>query len=62
MVNIKTEQGVINSVRVLSVLGQELYFGRYDNASKITVDLSNYANGTYFVTLNETKVIRIVKN
>ena len=61
VLNIENAQGVISSVKVTSVIGQVLSSAMYDNSSLVHIDFSAFAKGTYFVTVNESTVLKILK-
>jgi len=53
------------SIKVVSMLGQEIYSINLDGANAHTIDMSKYENGTYLVqviTNSSTVIKRIVKN
>ena len=62
MLNIENVDGGINSVKVVSITGQLLFSKSYNNSSSVQVDFSAFAKGTYLVTVNDTQVIRILKD
>jgi len=61
ILNIENAEGNINSIKVSSILGQVLFSQTYMNASAIQVDFSAFAKGTFFVSVNESNVIKILK-
>lgn len=53
----------INSVKVFSILGQEL-LSKEVNAENVPIDLSNFTNGTYLIQVtsrNLNKTIKVIK-
>lgn len=62
LLNIANSEGAISSVRVSSIIGQVLFSEAYDNSSLVQLDFSAFAKGTYFVSVNENTVIKILKN
>ncbi|SRX74386.1 hypothetical protein AEQU3_01364 [Aequorivita antarctica] len=62
VLNITNSDGGITSVKVISILGQVLFSQAYNNSSLVEVDFSDFAKGTYFVSVNENTVIKILKD
>ncbi|SRX54332.1 hypothetical protein AEQU1_01341 [Aequorivita sp. CIP111184] len=62
VLNITNPNGGITSVKVISILGQILFSQAYNNSSLVEVDFSAFAKGTYFVSVNENTVIKILKD
>ena len=62
VLNIANTEGGISSVRVSSIVGQVLFSETYNDASQVQVDFSSFAKGTYFVSVNESTIIKILKN
>lgn len=61
VLNIENTEGNINTVKVVSMLGRVLFESEYNNVKSIQVDMSAFSKGTYFVTVNESEVIKILK-
>jgi hypothetical protein len=62
LLNIENAEGGIYTVKVFSVTGQLLFSENYENASSVQIDFSNFAKGTYFVSVNEKTVLRILRD
>lgn len=62
ILNIENVDGGINSIKVISVTGQLLFSETYFNSSSVQIDFSAFAKGTYFVSVNDTNVLRILKD
>jgi len=62
LLTIENPTGAIKSVKVQSVLGQLLHSETWTSSSPIQLDFSGFSEGMYLVILNETKVIKILKN
>ena len=62
VLNIENNAGLISTIKVHSVMGQLLYEQLYTTSSLIAIDMSTYAKGTYFFTMNDNTVIKILKN
>lgn len=62
ILNIEIVDGGITSVKVVSITGQLLFSQSYNNASSVQVNFSAFAKGTYLVSVNDTQVIRILKD
>lgn len=62
ILHIETSEEAITSVKVYSVLGQLLFTEGYTNSSYVEVNFSGFSKGTYFVTINEGTVIKILKD
>ena len=62
ILNIENPEGNINSIKVVSMLGRVLFTDQYNNAEAVQLDMSSFSKGTYFVTINESKVIKILKD
>ena len=62
VLNIKdTEGNRINSIRVSSIIGQVLFSENYNNVESVQLDFSVFSKGTYFVSVNKSTVIKILK-
>ena len=62
ILNIENSNGGITSVKVVAITGQLLFSETYSDAAQIQVDFSNFAKGTYFVSINDMAVIKILKD
>ncbi|RYM32792.1 T9SS type A sorting domain-containing protein [Brumimicrobium glaciale] len=62
VLTIENPAGNINSIKVVSMLGRVLFTNEYNNAEAVQLDMSSFSKGTYFVTINESKVIKILKD
>lgn len=62
LLTIENPSAAITSVRVQSVLGQVLHSESFNSSSPIQLDFSGFSEGMYLVTINDTKVIKILKN
>ncbi len=62
ILNIENKDGNITSIKAHSLLGQLLFSETYNPASLITIDVSSFSKGTYFFTINDSKVIKVLKN
>ncbi|WP_339886829.1 CotH kinase family protein [uncultured Flavobacterium sp.] len=51
----------IESVQVINLQGQVLYKSNALNQNEVTIDLSNYSNGMYFVNVNNKTNIKVIK-
>lgn len=51
----------IESVQVINLQGQVLYKSNALNQNEVTIDLSNYSNGMYFVYVNNKTNIKVIK-
>jgi hypothetical protein len=61
MVSIKNGLSPINSVSVYSVQGQLLLENTYSNQNEIVMDLSHYTKGIYFVVVNQTTTLKLIR-
>jgi hypothetical protein len=61
ILTIDNTEGRITAIKVNSIVGQLLFNKKYNGTSLIQVDFSAFANGTYFATINDSKVIKIIK-
>jgi len=52
----------IQSIKVSSILGQVLILKEFNNLAEVKIDLSEFERGTYFITVNETSYIKVLKN
>jgi hypothetical protein len=62
LLNITYSQDM-TSVKVFNMVGQQL-MSKQVNSNTIQVDMSNYANGAYFIqvtTENAMKTVRVIK-
>lgn len=59
---IDNAEGAIQTVRVSSILGQQLFSETLNNKTSVQIDFSSFARGTYFVSVNDNTVIKILKN
>ncbi len=62
VLNIENREGRITSVEAHSVLGQLLFSETYSTSSLISIDVSSFSKGTYFFTINNSQVIKVLKN
>lgn len=62
VLTIENPEGNINSIKVVSMLGRVLFTNEYNYAEAVQLDMSSFSKGTYFVTINESKVIKILKD
>lgn len=62
ILNIENAASKITSVQISSILGQVLFSEAYNNSSLVELDLSAFTTGTYFVSVNENTVIKVLKN
>ena len=62
VLNIENPEGNINTIKVVSMLGRVLFTNDYNNVESVQLDMSTYSKGTYFVTVNESKIIKILKD
>tara|TARA_R110000787_G_scaffold246766_2_gene352492 strand:+ start:5651 stop:7960 length:2310 start_codon:yes stop_codon:yes gene_type:complete len=56
-----TEGNSIDSIKVSSIIGQVLFLENYNNAESVQLDFSGFSKGTYFVSVNKSTVIKILK-
>jgi hypothetical protein len=62
ILNIENKEGNITSIKAHSLLGQQLFSQSYSTSSLINIDLSSFSKGTYFFTINDSQVIKVLKN
>ena len=65
LINIKSKQK-IEDISIIDVSGKQIYFGSdYKNLKNIAIDLSDYSNGIYIITIkfedNSTVINKIIK-
>ena len=58
---ISNDDFAIESVQVINLQGQVLYKSNALNQNEVTIDLSNYSNGMYFVNVNNQTNIKVIK-
>jgi hypothetical protein len=58
---IESTGNVIQTIKINSLLGQELFNKKDYNATTTTVDFSNFSKGIYFITINDSKIIKVMK-
>ena len=51
----------IESIEVINLQGQTLFKNTYSSQNSISIDLSNYSNGMYFINVNNKTNIKIIK-
>jgi hypothetical protein len=51
----------INSIAVSNLMGQKVYLAETKNMSAASVDLSEFPNGVYILTINKSKMYKVVK-
>ena len=61
VLNIESGVNPIQSLRVSSLLGQVFYQKEAINETKTEVDFSNFSKGIYFVTINNSEVVKVIK-
>jgi mannan endo-1,4-beta-mannosidase len=59
-VNLNSEK-IISSVNVFNIAGEQVVSERY-NSTEAVLDLSGLRDGVYFIRINESKVVKIVKD
>ena len=62
VLNIVTNDNVIDSIQVFNLQGQMLLAKTYANEHNITIDLSRYSNGIYLIHVNHQQNFKVVKN
>ncbi|MCI2228067.1 CotH kinase family protein [Polaribacter sp. MSW13] len=58
--NIESNMNPIQSLKVSSLLGQVLYYKKSVNKTKTEIDFSSFSKGVYFVTINNSKVVKVI--
>lgn len=58
---IETSGNIIQTIKINSLLGQELLNKDSFNSTKTTLNFSNFSRGVYFVTINNSKIIKVIK-
>ena len=61
ILNIESTSTSIKTLRINSILGKELFNKSDFDTNKTILDFSNYSKGIYFVTINNSKIIRVIK-
>ncbi len=61
ILNIESTANPIQSLKVSSLLGQVIFNNQIINETKTEIDFSNFSIGIYFVTINNSKVVKVVK-
>jgi hypothetical protein len=59
--HIESTGNVIQTIKINSLLGQELFNKSGYNTTTTTLDFSNFSKGIYFVTINNSKIIKVTK-
>jgi spore coat protein CotH len=61
VLNIESGVNPIQSLRVSSLLGQVFLAKENVNETKTEIDFSSFSEGIYFVTINNSKIIKVIK-
>lgn len=61
MVTINNGLSPIKNISVYSLQGQLLLENSYSNQNEITIDLSRYTKGIYFVEVNQTTTLKLIR-
>ena len=61
ILNIDSDVNLIKSLKVSSLLGQVFFQKDAVNETKTEIDFSNFSKGIYFVTINNSKVVKVIK-
>jgi hypothetical protein len=61
ILNIESSVNPIQSLKVSSLLGQVIFNKEIINEVKTAIDFSNFSKGIYFVTINNAKVMKVIK-
>jgi spore coat protein CotH len=59
--NIESSVTPIQSLKVSSILGQVFLNKESINTTKTEIDFSNFSKGIYFITVNNSKVVKVIK-
>lgn len=52
----------IESVTVFNIQGQVLFQNRFQNQTHVELDVSSYSKGVYMINVNESRVLKVIKN
>jgi hypothetical protein len=58
---VESSEYLIKSLKVSSLLGQVLFNKETINQTKTEIDFSNFSKGIYFVTINNSEVLKVIK-
>lgn len=61
ILTISNDDFTIESIQVMNLQGQVLFNNNTINHNEITIDISNYATGMYFVNVNNKTNIKVIK-
>jgi hypothetical protein len=61
VLNINTDNGVVEDVVIHNLQGQQLLNDSFDHLSAVQIDISNFVQGVYLVTVNNQKTIKVIK-
>lgn len=59
---IESNANPIQTLKVSSLLGQVIYNEATINSTKKDIDFSQFSKGVYFVTINNSKVVKVIKD
>lgn len=59
---IENSLNTIESVTIYNTQGQLLFQNRYQNESQIQLDVSSFSKGIYMVNINDSKVLKLIRN
>jgi hypothetical protein len=61
LINIVAKSQKVDSVMIFDILGKQLYSNSDIEAEQVSIDISNYSKGMYFLVVNNNTTKKIIK-
>ncbi|WOI22920.1 CotH kinase family protein [Nonlabens ulvanivorans] len=61
VININTNNGSINQIALYNLQGQQLMSLKFDGEQQSQLDLTNYTQGIYLLTINNQQTVKVIK-
>lgn len=61
VINIKTNNGSINQISLYNLQGQQLMSLKFNGEQQSQLDLTNYTQGIYLLTINNQQTVKVIK-
>ena len=61
VINVFSKNQELNSIVIFDILGKRLYSNNTINSEQVTIDITEYSEGMYFLTINNNATKKIIK-
>ncbi len=61
VINVFSKNQELSSIVIYDILGERLYSNNTINSEQVTIDITEYSEGMYFLTINNNATKKIIK-